>query len=552
MLKPNKHFFITLGLATLVWLNATGFAAEKPNIVFIFADDLGYNHLSSYGAPKIKTPILDQMAAEGIRFTDFYAGASVCTPSRYALLTGRYPHRAKDRAMLRWIEPPHETGGISDREITVAEKLRDLGYATAAIGKWHLGDSEKYFPMKHGFDYWWGLANNPYHRAYDKGVPMYENNTIAIQPADLTTLTKSYTEKAIGFIEQSVAADKPFFLYLPHTYPHGPLHCSPEFCGTSAGGLIGDTIEEIDWSTGQILEKLKELGVDSNTLVIFTSDNGPSPKQTDENKSAHPLRNVKASVYEGGIRVPTIARWPGKIKGKRVERSPAIMMDWFPTFMTLAGGEMPTDRPHDGRDISPVLFGTGARADSEFYANYIDPWTDDVIVPVYEIMEHRSGMWKYVALNDGELYNLEADISETTNLKDAHPKIYNRLKNEYDFFTQSIANAPVPDDIDGDGIPDKWEVANGLDPTYTIDAYLDPDGNGKTAYEEYAGNTTPKWVTASTPLAPISPKYFERRRELQQEAISTCTSKERNDKSSFNKECYQRIMGKIREFKPNQ
>ena len=163
------------------------------------------------------------------------------------------------------------------------------------------------------------------------------------------------------------------------------------------------------------------------------------------------------------------------------------MMDWFPTFMTLAGGEMPTDRPHDGRDISPVLFGTGSRADSEFYANYIDPWSDDVIVPVYEIMEHRSGMWKYghvgnTGTNDGELYNLEADISETTNLKDAHPKIYNRLKNEYDFFTQSIVNAPAPDDIDGDEIPDKWEVANGLDPTYTIDAYLDPDGNGKTAY----------------------------------------------------------------------
>jgi len=226
------------------------------------------------------------------------------------------------------------------------------------------------------------------------------------------------------------------------------------------------------------------------------------------------------------------------------------MMDWFPTFMTLAGGEMPTDRPHDGRDISPVLLGTGARADSEFYANYIDPWTDDVILPVYEIMEHRSGVWKYVALNDGELYNLEADISETTNLKDAHPKIYNRLKNEYDFFTQSIANAPAPGDIDGDGMPDKWEVANGLDPTYTIDAYLDPDDNGKTAYEEYAGSATPKWVTASTPLAPVAPEYFERRRELQQEAMSTCWVKGCTGKSCPTKECYQRIMDKLRDFKP--
>ena len=533
-------------LIVLVLNAASGFAAEKPNIIFIFADDLGYNHLSSYGAPKIKTPVLDQMAAEGIRFTNFYAAASVCTPSRYALLTGRYPHRAKDRAMLRWIEP-YETGGMSDGEITVAEKLQELGYATAVIGKWHLGDSEKYFPMKHGFDYWWGLANNPYHQAYDKGVPMYENNTIAIQPADLARLTRSYTEKAIGFIEQSVAADKPFFLYLPHTYPHGPLHCSPEFCGTSAGGLIGDAIEEIDWSTGQILAKLKELGIDSNTLVIFTSDNGPSPRQSD---GAYPLRNVKASVYEGGIRVPAIARWPGNIKGKRVESSPAIMLDWFPTFMTVAGGEMPTDRPHDGRDISAVLLGTGARADSQFYANYIDPWTDDVILPVYEIMVHRSGVWKYVALNDGELYNLEADISETTNLKDTHPEIYNRLKNEYDFFTQSIANAPAPSDIDGDGIPDNWEVANGLDPTYTIDAYLDPDGNGKTAYEEYAGSAMPKWVTVSTPLIPVAPEYFERRRELQQEAMSTCSVKGCAGKSCFTKECYQRIMDRIKDFKP--
>ncbi|MEM7365604.1 MAG: sulfatase [Pseudomonadota bacterium] len=510
-------------------------AIEKPNIIFIFADDLGYNNLSSYGAPLIKTPVLDQMAQEGIRFTDFYAGASVCTPSRYALLTGRYPHRARDRAMLRWIEPPHETGGISASEITVAEKLRELGYATAAIGKWHLGDSEKYFPNNHGFDYWWGLPNNPYHGVYDKGVPLYENNTIAIQPADLTTLTQSYTEKAISFIEQSVAADKPFFLYLPHTYPHGPLHCSPEFCGTSEGGLFGDVVEEIDWSTGQILAKLRELDIDSNTLVIFTSDNGPQGKNLGNNLSAYPLRNRKASVYEGGIRVPTIARWPDRIPGEQIETNPAIMMDWFPTFMALAGGEMPRDRPHDGRDISQVLFNEGERSDSEFFANYIDPWSHDVITPVYEIMEHRSGKWKYVALNGGELFNLEADISETTNVKTTYPDIYNRLKQEYDFFTRSLSNESVTGDIDGDGIPDQWEIENGLDPIYTIDAWLDPDGNGKTAYEEYAGEETPTWVVSSTPLPAITDEDREHFRKRREELTKGCTTKE----------CYQ---NKVREL----
>jgi arylsulfatase A len=288
---------------------------RPPNIVFIFADDLGYNNLSCYGAPKIKTPIIDNMAKEGIRFTDFYAGASVCTPSRYAFLTGRYPHRAKDKALLRWLEPPHEKGGISDSEVTVAQALRDSGYTTACIGKWHRGDSENHFPTNHGFDYWWGLANNPYHRAYSKGVPLYENTKIAIQPANLNTLTKSYTEKTIGFIEKSVKDGKPFFVYLAHTYPHGPLACSKEFRGKSAGGILGDTIEELDWSTGQILQKLIDLGIDSNTIVIFTSDNGPQKLNLNGNQSAFPLRNRKASVYLGGIRVPCIVRWPGMIEG---------------------------------------------------------------------------------------------------------------------------------------------------------------------------------------------------------------------------------------------
>ncbi|HIC51818.1 MAG TPA: arylsulfatase [Candidatus Marinimicrobia bacterium] len=467
--------------------------SNPPNIVFIFTDDLGYNNLSCYGAPKIKTPIIDQMAKEGIRFTDFYAGSSVCTPSRYALLTGRYPHRAKDKAMLRWLNPKHDTGGISDFEITVAQALRDSGYATACIGKWHLGDSEKFFPTKFGFDYWWGLANNPYHSAYSKGVPLYENTKIAIQPANLNTLTKSYTEKAIGFIEKSVKEEKPFFLYLPHTYPHGPLACSEEFRGKSAGGLLGDTIEEIDWSTGQILKKLKDLGIDSNTMVIFTSDNGPGHHSLRKpNQSAYPLRRGKASVYEGGIRVPCIVRWPGKIEGNRIEAKSGIMMDWFPTFMAMTGGSMPADRPHDGRDLSDLLFNSGDRSDSEFYANFIAGWYGDVKKHVYEIMEHRSGKWKYVALNGGELYNLEKDISETNNVKSANMKIYNRLKKEYDFFTKSIDKAPAPGDIDGDGMPDAYEKANNLDPLYAIDSYLDPDGNGKTAYEEYLEDLTKK------------------------------------------------------------
>ena len=458
---------------------------NQPNIVFIFADDLGYNNLSCYGAPKIKTPVIDQMAKEGIRFTDFYAASSVCTPSRYALLTGRYPHRAKDKAMLRWIEPPREKGGISAYEITVAQRLQELGYATACIGKWHLGDSEKYFPTNFGFDYWWGLANNPYRKAYKNGVPIYENTKIAVQPADLNNLTKSYTEKTVDFIEKSVKQGKPFFVYLPHTYPHTPWATSKEFERKSAGGRFGDTIEEIDWSTGEILKKLKELGVDSNTMVVFTSDNGATKATLrPPNLSNHPLKRGKASVYEGGIRVPCVVRWPGRIKENQVVKNPAIMLDWFPTFMAMTGGKMPDDRPHDGRDISGLLFGSGERSDSEFYANFIAGWYRDT-TRKFGIMQHRSGKWKYVALNDGELYNLEKDVSEENNVKTANMEVYNRLKKEFDFFTKSIGKAPAAGDIDGDGMPDNYEKANNLDPLYAIDSYLDPDGNGKTAYQEY-------------------------------------------------------------------
>lgn len=362
MTIPRSLRFIVAIALLLPWIAE----AEKPNIIIIFADDLGYGDLGCYGSPTIRTPHLDQMAQEGLRFTDFYVAASVCTPSRAALLTGRYPIRngmcSNDRRVLF----PESEGGLPDEEVTIAEALKDVGYATMHIGKWHLGIHEGSRPTDQGFDQSLGI---PYSNDMDPGegikhrehagnqnppadgwnVPLLRDNEVIEQPADQTTLTKRYTEEAVAFIDTN--KDKPFFLYLAHTFPHVPLFASPQFHGKSRAGRYGDVVEELDWSVGQILEHLRNGELADNTLVIFTSDNGPWTVMHDEGGSAGPLRDGKGSTWEGGMRVPAVAWWPGTITPGRTPIV-ASTMDLFTTSLALGGAKLPTDRTIDGRDLS--------------------------------------------------------------------------------------------------------------------------------------------------------------------------------------------------------
>ncbi len=336
--------------AALYALPSQGPAAampRKPNVVLILADDLGYGDLGCYGSKKIKTPRLDAMAAQGVRFTDFYAAASICTPSRAALLTGSYPQRC---GLYMGISPKREEHrylGLNPDEVTLPELLKDQGYATLCVGKWHLGGEPMFHPMNHGFDEYYGMPFNYHHS------PIFmDGKEIIEEKTDLTTLTKRYTERVLDFIKRK--KDQPFFVYLPHTYPHTPIRPNPNFAGKSEAGAYGDVIEEIDWSAGQILDTLKQLDLDEHTLVIFISDNGPTPKAAQEHNSAGPLRGSKYTSWEGGQREPAIFRWPGKIPPEGVCEAMASTMDILPTVAKLAGAELPSGHVIDGKDIWPL------------------------------------------------------------------------------------------------------------------------------------------------------------------------------------------------------
>ncbi len=414
-----------LGLAGLA--GAFPDTGRRPNFVVILVDDLGYQDVGCFGSPLISTPNEDRMAREGIKLTSYYA-QTVCTPSRAALLTGCYPTRVGLPNVLN----PKDKIGISAKEKTIADLLKTRGYATACIGKWHLGWEKPFLPTRHGFDYFYGL---PY--SNDMGreipVPLMQQETIIEQPVNQDTLTQRYTQEAVKFIEQH--KDEPFFLYLAHTMVHVPLHVSPAFRGKSKRGLYGDAAEEVDWSTGQVLDTLKKLGLDDNTLVVFTSDNGPWLKQGENGGCALPLRDGKGTTYDGGVRVPCIVRWPGKIPPGQVSNQIVTEMDLLPTFAKLSGTKPPADRIIDGRDAWPLLSGKPGAVSAHdvlfFYKSN-------------RLQALRSGKWKLDFPEKDkpvELFDMDADISEKNNVADRYPSIVARLSKLAENCRQDLGDA---------------------------------------------------------------------------------------------------------------
>lgn len=411
---------------------------KTPNFIIIFADDMGYGDVGVYGHPTIKTPNLDEMANTGQKWTNFYVAASVCTPSRAGLITGRLPIRTGMCSDKRRVLFPDSNGGLPDSEATIASLLKTAGYSTACIGKWHLGHLPQYSPNEHGFDYYFGIPYSndmdgqfdgvPYREGCRNpgtvsfNVPLLRNSEIVERPADQTTITRRYTEEAISFIEQNQEA--PFFIYLAHSMPHVPLYRSKEFENKSLRGIYGDVIEELDWSVGEILASLKRNKLDENTLVVFTSDNGPWLIFDDHGGSAGLLSGGKGGTYEGGMREPAIFWGPGIIEPE-VVMDLGTTMDLLPTICAMAGVALPSDRTYDGYDLTPVLSGSGASPrDVVFYYRGAQ---------IYAI---RKGDFKAHFITQGEyggpektvhetplLFNLAVDPSEKMDIADKHPDV---------------------------------------------------------------------------------------------------------------------------------
>ena len=410
---------------------------SKPNFVIILCDNLGYGDIGCFGSTRHRTPNVDRMAEEGMRFTDFYATSGVCTPSRASLVTGCYPRRVNMHIAEdgRPVLSPVSKKGLHPNEVTIAEVLKAQGYATACIGKWHLGDQLPFLPTRQGFDYYLGI---PYSDDMTQRpgrnwppLPLMENEKVIEAPIDRNLLTQRYTEAVIEFIKAN--SEKPFFIYLSHAMPGSTTtpFASERFRGKSANGPWGDSVEELDWSTGEILQALKQLNLDERTLVVWTSDNG-APRRNPPQGLNSPLAGWGYTCTEGGHRVPCIMRWPSRIPAGTTCSELCTTMDLLPTFAWLAGTQPPVHRIIDGHDIWPLMAGkAGAASPYEaFYYYYIT-----------QLQAIRSGKWKlYLPLENkwinfsgdtkaspAQLYDLKVDISETTNLAQKHPDMVKHL-----------------------------------------------------------------------------------------------------------------------------
>lgn len=437
---------IMLGSMAACKTSTTKTGPDQPNIVIIFTDDQGYQDIGCFGSPDIKTPHLDQMAKEGIRLTDFYAAQAVCSASRAGLLTGCYPNRLGIHGAFM----PSSKHGLSLKEVTIAEMLKTINYKTATFGKWHLGDHPKFMPNNQGFDEYFGIPYSndmwPFHPQqgpifdFDH-LPLFDNDKIIDTLTNQALLTTQITERSVDFIKRN--KDNPFFLYVAHPQPHVPLFVSDKFKGKSERGLYGDVIMEIDWSVGQILKTLKEYNLDENTLVIFTSDNGPWLNYGDHAGCAYPLREGKGTALEGGQREPCIIRYPKKIKAGRVIDVPMMTIDILPTLAHLTGAALP-DHKIDGKNIWDIWTGDSKQSPQEAYYFYYH---------VNELHGIRYGNWKmyyphkyrtlngrkggtgglpvdydYNTIESIELYDLSKDISETNNVASKHPDVLAQIE----------------------------------------------------------------------------------------------------------------------------